>query len=104
MVEAREDHHSKPPNTAVSEFRVIHRHISCEAAYPPNTSVVRTDEEATVRRNQFRAACPGIGWEREPRKPAATIGGRSTRWRVIQTDRPTPETPDEDTIIIRGTD
>jgi hypothetical protein len=90
----------------VSNFRVIHRHISCEAAYPPNTSVARTDEETTVRRNQFRAACPGIGWEREQRKPT-TIGGRSTRWRVTATTATTqtpPETPDEDTVIIRGTD
>lgn len=56
-------------------------------------------------RNQFRAACPGIGWEREQRKPA-TIGGRSPRWRVTTPDTKTPatDTPDEDTVIIRGTD
>lgn len=58
-----------------------------------------------MRRNQFRAACPGIGWEREQRKPT-TIGGRSTRWRVTAaaTTQPKPETQDEDTVIIRGTD
>ena len=57
-----------------------------------------------MRRNQFRAACPGIGWEREQRKPT-TIGGRSTRWRVTTAAKQTqPETPDEDTVIIRGTD
>ncbi len=55
-------------------------------------------------RNQFRAACPGIGWEREQRKPA-TIGGRSTQWRATRTDnRPANDTPDEDTVIIRGSD
>ena len=56
-------------------------------------------------RNQFRAACPGIGWEREQRKPA-TIGGRSARWRATApTDKlPVNEAPDEDTVIIRGSD
>lgn len=57
-----------------------------------------------MRRNQFRAACPGIGWEREQRKPATTIGGRSPRWRVATPDKKTTETPDEDTVIVRGTD
>ena len=58
-----------------------------------------------MRRNQFRAACPGIGWEREPQRKPTTIGGRSTRWRVTTTDnRPAPEAADEDTVIIRGTD
>lgn len=58
-----------------------------------------------MRRNQFRAACPGIGWEREQRKPT-TIGGRSTRWRPMTTGKPptTTESPDEDTVIVRGTD
>jgi len=57
-----------------------------------------------VRRNQFRAACPGIGWEREQRKPA-TIGGRSANWRANTDERPTVnETSDEDTVIVRGTD
>ncbi|MFC4855434.1 hypothetical protein [Actinophytocola glycyrrhizae] len=63
-----------------------------------------TDEEQIVRRNQFRAACPGIGWEREQNKPATTIGGRSPRWQAARDPRQTPETPDEDTVIIRGTD
>lgn len=58
-----------------------------------------------MSRNQFRAACPGIGWEREQRKPT-TIGGRSTRWRTTAPDnrQPQNDTPDEDTVIIRGTD
>ena len=67
----------------------------------------RTDEEMTVRRNQFRAACPGIGWEREQHKPVATIGGRSSRWQATATDTPpttTAEPQDEDTVIVRGTD
>ena len=57
-------------------------------------------------RNQFRAPCPGIGWEREQRKPA-TIGGRSTQWRTATTDnRPVTATDpqDEDTVIVRGSD
>jgi hypothetical protein len=57
-----------------------------------------------VPRNQFRAACPGIGWEREQNKPA-TLGGRSTHWRTTTQDKPpAKDTPDEDTIIVRGTD
>jgi hypothetical protein len=58
-----------------------------------------------VRRNQFRAACPGIGWEREQRKPA-TIGGRSVRWEVTPVDdgAPVAEPEDEDTVIVRGTE
>ncbi|MGB3440644.1 MAG: hypothetical protein WBA97_18005 [Actinophytocola sp.] len=58
-----------------------------------------------MRRNQFRAACPGIGWEREQRKPS-TIGGRSARWRPIATGtrQTTPELPDEDAVIVRGID
>lgn len=58
-----------------------------------------------MSRNQFRAACPGIGWEREQRKPA-TIGGRSSKWRfAANANRPKgTETPDEDTVIIRGID
>jgi hypothetical protein len=66
----------------------------------------RTDEEKTVRRNQFRAACPGIGWEPEQRQPAATIGGRSTGWQIPTTDTqpPTTDAQDEDTVIVRGTD
>lgn len=59
-----------------------------------------------MRRNQFRAACPGIGWEREPQRKPATIGGRSTHWRTTTTDstQPPTDSPDEDTVIIRGTD
>ncbi len=65
----------------------------------------RTDEESTVRRNQFRALCPGIGWEREQRKPT-TIGGRSVRWQVTPADDrpPVVEPQDEDPVIVRGTD
>ncbi len=58
-----------------------------------------------MRRNQFRAACPGIGWEREQRKPT-TIGGRSVGWEITPTDDhpPVAEPQDEDTVIVRGTD
>jgi hypothetical protein len=68
--------------------------------------VARTDEENTVRRNQFRAACPGIGWEREQQRKPSTIGGRSTRWFAPTNDtRPAATDPqDEDTVIVRGTD
>lgn len=76
--------------------------VSC--CLPCGDSVLyRTDEEKAVRRNQFRAACPGIGWEREQRKPTV-IGGRSSRWRPTAETQPQPEVPDEDTVIIRGTD
>ncbi len=58
-----------------------------------------------MRRNQFRAACPGIGWEREQRKQT-TIGGRSVRWEITPADdrAPVAETEDEDTVIVRGTE
>lgn len=58
-----------------------------------------------MRRNQFRAACPGIGWEHEQRKPN-TIGGRSPRWHAATADTRTlaADTADEDTVIIRGMD
>jgi hypothetical protein len=57
-------------------------------------------------RNQFRAACPGIGWEREQRQ-LTTIGGRSTQWRATTPDTTPPastDAPDDDTVIVRGTD
>jgi hypothetical protein len=65
-----------------------------------------TTRRAIVRRNQFRAACPGIGWETEQRKPSSTIGGRSPRWQVVTADPRTgvSEPADEDTVIIRGSD
>ena len=58
-----------------------------------------------MRRNQFRAACPGIGWEREQRKPT-TIGGRSVLWEITPPDDRTltAEPEDEDTVIVRGTE
>ncbi|GAB1511680.1 hypothetical protein [Actinophytocola sp. KF-1] len=59
-----------------------------------------------MRRNQFRAACPGIGWEREQQRKPTTIGGRSVRWQVtpVEDQAPVADPQDEDTVIVRGTD
>lgn len=58
-----------------------------------------------MRSNQFRAACPGIGWEPDQRQPTGTIGGRSPQWHTPPTDNPaTVEALDEDAVIVRGTD
>jgi hypothetical protein len=58
-----------------------------------------------VRTNQFRAYCPGIGWEREQQQRAVTIGGRSAQWHVTPADVPVPSAEaDEDAVIVRGTD